>query len=281
MIRQDYARKKRTIEIDDLRTFARIEEREDGGPIIDLITGREPHVVGTKVCIKAGMRALPWESNEAERPMIELCETASPVRAMLSQPHELFMKVTGEPREWMYRPDLRLTVDVVFAEAVVNAVPFADAVCSWRPTEGQLATKTLIVEVKRDDDPRFDDPIYLRKLELARQVYERIGWAFVWVTSSVDILHAASARSVREVMLDHDVSLAPSDITVARRVLGAERKATLGELVNALGSLGKCCALHVRRIICMDMRNDLRPDTAVVGMPPSMSIFEMSRGQLW
>src|SRR5690606_19278469 len=117
--------------------------------------------------------------------------------------------------------------------------------------------------------------------ELARQVYEHIGWAFVWVTSSIDIVHPASARSVREVMLDHDVSLAPSDITVARRVLGAERKATLGELVNALGSLGKCCALHVRRIICMDMENDLRPDTAVVGVPPSMSIFEMSRGQPW
>lgn len=281
MIRQDYARKKRTIEIDSLRTFARIEEREDGGPIVDLITGREPHVVGTKVCIKAGMRALPWESNDAERPMIELCETASAVRSMLSQPHELFMKVTGEPREWMYRPDLRLTVDAAFAQAVLDSIPFAEAVCSWRPSEGRLATKTLIVEVKRDDDPRFNDPIYLRKLELARQVYEDIGWAFVWVTNSIDIKHAASARSVREVMLDHDVSLAPSDITVARRVLGAEGKATLGELVNALGSLGKCCALHVRRIICMDMENDLRPDTAVVGMPPSMSIFEMSRGQLW
>ncbi|MBU1334774.1 MAG: hypothetical protein KJ944_16955 [Alphaproteobacteria bacterium] len=67
------------IEIDRLRTFARIEEMEDAGPIIDLITGREPHVVGTKVCIKAGLRSLPWESFRAERPMIELCETASPV----------------------------------------------------------------------------------------------------------------------------------------------------------------------------------------------------------
>lgn len=281
MTKQDYARKKRNIEIDSLRTFARIEEREDGAPIIDLITGREPHVVGTKVCIKAGMRALPWESYDAERPMIELCETASPVRAMLSQPHELFMKVTGEPREWMYRPDLRLTVDAAFADEVLDSVPFAEAVCNWRPSKEQSPTRTLIVEVKRDDDPRFDDPIYLCKLELARQVYAAIGWSFVWVTSSVDIAHAASARSVREVMLDHDVSLKPSDITLARQVLGHEGRSTLRELANALGSLGKCCALHVRRVICMDMQNDLRPDTAIVGMPPAMSIFEMPGRQLW
>lgn len=281
MGRNQRQRTKREIELNGLRTYARIEEMADGGPVIDLITGREPHVVGTKVCIKAGMRSLAWESFRAERPMIELCETASPVRAMLSQPHELFMKVTGESKAWRYRPDLRLTVDATFAQTVLSATPFAEAVCDWRPATGPLANKTLIVEVKDDDDPRFDDPIYQRKLSLARQVYEALNWGFIWVTRSIDIEHEASARSVREVMLDHDVSLAPADITLARRILGGSGVSTLGEMAAALGSIGKCSSLHVRRIISMRMDNDLRHDTPVIAMPASMSIFEMSGRQLW
>ncbi|MBU1334773.1 MAG: hypothetical protein KJ944_16950 [Alphaproteobacteria bacterium] len=165
------------------------------------------------------------------------------------------MKVTGEPKEWMYRPDLRLTVDASFAETVLNGEPFAEAVSRWRPRPDSIGTKTLIVEVKDDNDPRFDDPVYLHKLDLAQQVYEAINWGFLWVTRSIDIEHPSSARSVREVMLDHDVSLTPADITIARRVLGKAGRSTIGELVNALGSIGKCSALHVRRIISMDMRS--------------------------
>ncbi|MHA6731238.1 hypothetical protein [Devosia sp. A369] len=277
------ARTKRKIEVDGLRTFARIEEMKDGGPIIDLITGREPHLVGTKSCIKAGMRSMPWESVTAELPMIELCETASPVRALLSQPHELFMKVTGESRQWMYRPDLRLTVDRVFGQTVLGGVPFAKAVANWRPGTKVSETMTLIVEVKGDDDPRLEDPVYDRKIELARQVYEAINWRFIWVDRSPDIDHPAIATSVREIMLDHDVSITPADITTARAVLGEARRATLRELTAALGGggIGKAAALHVRRIVSIDMNNDLRPDTVVVRMPDDMAIFEVTGQPRW
>lgn len=283
MGRDRAARTKRMIELEQLRTFARIEEMKNGGPIIDLITGREPHVVGTTVCIKAGMRSVPWESFNAERLMIQLCETASPVRALMSQPHELFMKVTGESREWMYRPDLRLTVDKAFADAVLNGAPFAKAAAEWVPSKRGASTTTLIIEVKDDNDPRRNDPIYLRKLALARQVYESINWRFLWVDRSTDIDHPPTARSVRSIMLDHDVSLAPSDITKARRALGPGGKATLREVAAALGNGGvaKCSALHVRRIVSIDMRHDLEPDTPVVRMPDDMSIFEMARRTPW
>lgn len=284
MQRSKAARDKRLVEIDQFRTFARIEEMENGGPIIDLITGREPHVVGFTVCIKAGSRAVPWESFNAERTMIELCEAASPVRALMSQPHELFMKVTGESRRWMYRPDLRLTVDAKFAETVLNGVPFAQAVADWRPPQRTgSSTTTLIIEIKDDNDPRLNDPIYRRKLALARQVYEAVNWRFLWIHRSKDIDHPQSDRSVRSIVLDHDVSISPADITTARRVLGSTGKAMLGELTCALGDggLGKCSALHVRRIVSIEMNNDLRPDTLVHRMPDDMSIFEMAGRTPW
>lgn len=167
MARNDPERIKRNLELQRLRTFARIETMKDGGPIIDLITGREPHPVGTKVCIKAGMRALPWESIKAEKPMIELCEVASPIRSVLSQPHELFMKVTGESREWMYRPDLLVTAERNFVEEVLAGQSFSEAVAAWKSSNGAEDLVTLVIEVKDDLDPRIDDPIYATKLEFA------------------------------------------------------------------------------------------------------------------
>lgn len=65
--------------------LATITVAENGGPIRTLITGREPHPTGTITSIKAGSRAMPWESIKAERPALIACETASPVRRLLAQ----------------------------------------------------------------------------------------------------------------------------------------------------------------------------------------------------
>lgn len=280
----DYARRKRQIEIDQLRTFARIEYMENGSPIIDLITGREPHVVGTKVCIKAGMRSMPWESVKGERPMIMLCEAASPVQRLLAQPHELFMKVTGQSRLWMYRPDLLVTIDARVVHDVQAGVPFSDAIANWRP-EHRTHDVRLVIEVKDDDDPRIDDPIYERKLELARQVYEFINWRFITVVRSQDIDNARIAHSVRQLCLDHDASISPGDIDRVRTVFERNPTPWLIELMLELGggggSLAKCAALHVRRIISIDMRNELRPETPIFKMPDNMAIFELPGAHPW
>lgn len=280
----DYSRRKRQIEIDRLRTFARIEYAHDGGPIIDLITGREPHPVGAKVCIKAGMRAMPWESVKAERPMLELCETASPVQRLLAQPHELFMKVTGQSREWMYRPDLLLTIDAHVVRQVSAGVPFSHAVAAWRSSD-RTHDVLLVVEVKDDDDPRIGDPDYELKLEFARQVYESINWHFIQVVRSHDIDNAEIAHSVRQIFLDHDASISPGDIDRTRDVFQRNTHPMLVELMLELGGggagLAKCAALHVRRIISIDMRHDLRLETPIFKMPDEMAIFELPGAHRW
>jgi hypothetical protein len=77
------------------RVLATIREPETGGAARRLITGREPHPTGRPTCIKAGFRAVPWESIESEWPLIRLAEVASPFRHMRSQPHKLEMNVVG------------------------------------------------------------------------------------------------------------------------------------------------------------------------------------------
>lgn len=282
---RDAARKKRQIELDDFRTFARIDEEHDGGPIIDLVTGREPHPVGTIVCVKAGMRAVTWESMRAERPMIALCEVASPVTSLISQPHEIFMKVTGQSREWVYRPDLMLTVDADFAAAVLAGQPFSEAVCDWRPGAGRRHDVKLVVEVKDDSDRRINDPAYLLKLDLARKAYARINWQFITVIRSRDIDNAAISKSVRHIMLDHDVALSPGDLDLVRAAFGSRDVINLDELTPRLGGtvrgLARCAALHVRRIISIDLRHDLCPTTPVTKLPDDMAIFEMSGRTQW
>ncbi|MBD8066046.1 hypothetical protein IC608_11235 [Devosia sp. PTR5] len=279
-----YERVKRQLEVDQLRTFARIEYMKNGTPIVDLITGREPHVVGTKVCIKAGMRSMPWESVKAERPMINLCEVASPVLRLLAQPHELFMKVTGYSKEWMYRPDLLLTVDAHIVRQVQAGVPFSEAVTQWKPSDRTHDVR-LVVEVKDDNDPRIDDPLYERKLQLARQVYEFINWHFVTVVRSHDLDNDRIASSVRQLCLDHDVAISPGDIDRVRTVFGRNPTPMLMELLLELGggasSLGKCAALHVRRIISIDLRHQLLPESPIMKMPDDMAIFELPGAHPW
>lgn len=281
----DYARTKREIELKQLRTFARIEVAEDGGPILDLITGREPHPVGIKCCIKSGMRALQWESMRAELPMIEMCEVASPVHWMMTQPHELFMKVTGEHREWMYRPDMHLKVDATFANRLQDGTSFQKAVRQWTPGQGADHLVNLIVEVKHPDDPRYEDPVYERKLDLARQVYEAIGWRFSRVVHPEQVPTPTISKSIREIMLDHDTSLSPADIDVVRRVMGPNGQASLKDLSEALGvrhhGIAKCAALHVRRIVSIDLEQDMGPETTVRKMPDHLAIFEMEGRTQW
>ncbi|MDB5531492.1 MAG: hypothetical protein JWR51_4595 [Devosia sp.] len=253
----DYSVTKRQIELDRLNTVARIYRRGRNA-YVNLITGREPHPTGKIVCIKAGMRALAWESIKAEKPMIELCEVATPVHRVQAQPHNLVMKVVAERYPWRYRPDLQLEVDRQFADLIGAGTPFAQAVADWRPTGKKADTVTMIVAVKDDDDPRIDDDRYNHKLRLAEEVYNSINWRFAIVVRSRDLDVGGIAKSVRSYMMDHDTSFVPADISLATQLISdCGGTARLRDIANVLGGghigKAKAAALHVRRIISVDL----------------------------
>ncbi|MGK2742417.1 hypothetical protein ACSHT0_16160 [Tepidicaulis sp. LMO-SS28] len=282
----DYAIEKREIELQDLRTFAYIHCRRDGGPVRELITGRSSIPVGKTVCIKADMRAVPWQSMRAEKPMVEMCEVASPVHSLMTQPHKLEMKVTGAHKPWTFYPDMSLKVDSAFANILEEGVPFSQAVADWRPPQGKAHTVTLVIEIKDDDDVRLDEPAYAIKLNMAGKVYRSIGWRFKTVIRTHDIDAPMMQKAIRGIMFDHDTSISPADINAVRTVLPAQSfPGTLHKVMHALGGnvLGraKAAALHVRRIISIDLTHDLHPDTPVRLLDDGGVIFEREGAYPW
>lgn len=283
---KDYAIEKREIELQDQRTFAYIYHRSDGGPVRELITGRSRIPVGKTICIKADMRAVPWQSMQAEKAMVEMCEVATPVHRLMTQPHKLEMKVIGEHRPWVFYPDMSLYVAVNFADMLDEGVPFGLAVADWRPIYGNAHTVPLIIEVKDDEDTRLDDADYLLKLDLASKVYNRIGWRFRTVLKSRDIDIPMMEKSIRGIMLDHDTSVLPSDIDAVRSALPMQSyPSNLRTVTRALGGgargRAKAAALHVRRVISIDLTHDLAPDTPVRLLEDGGVIFEREGAYPW
>lgn len=271
---------RRHIELNDGGVVAEIYIRP-GQPYRKIANGRRTIPVGRFVPLKAGMTAQEWEGNHCELPMIELCEVATPVHAFLTQPHGLYMKVAGQYRRWIYIPDLELQVDMAFALDVASGMPFATAVKNWRPGKrGPLAT--LVVEVKDDDDPRNDDQKYQDKLRLAKQVYKGLGRFFIVVMRSTDLEAAGIARSVHELLLDHTVSVDAHDIlAVADAFLvngEAREEITLQRVKHVLGGgpkgNAKASALHVRRVISIDLAHGLAPHTPVRLVDDGRAIFD-------
>ncbi|MDB5203933.1 MAG: hypothetical protein JWQ27_3342 [Ferruginibacter sp.] len=274
---------KREAELREEGTIARIYTKE--GSVVKLITGREPHPVGRMVCVKAGMRAVAWESMRAEMPMIRLCEVASPVHTLKSQPHNLVMTVIGRRYPWRYRPDLELTTDVSFARSVASGTPFVDAVANWSPRSSNEGLTTLVVEVKDDEDPRIDDPEYLLKLELAKKVYRKLQWEFVTVVKSRDILRDDVAKAVRSLYLDHDASIGPGDINTLHQLFATREMVTLGETIRAFGGgvagKAKASAMHVRRFLTIELSRGLAMDSVVRPIRDGRPIFEMEGRYAW
>src|SRR5258708_10826135 len=231
----------REIEFRKERTIATIYEPESGGPVRPLITGREPHTTGRPVCIKSGFRAVPWESFRGELPFIELAEVTSPVRRIRAQPHQLDMKVTGPEPILTFFPDFELTVDGRLIEELARGTPFWLAALRWfadRPFDA----RTLIVEVKDDKDPRRNDPDYQHKLNLAEEVYRRLGWSFATVVKSRDLPKAEIAKGVHKVWLKALTAVTPLDVSRASDLIGRSGGcSSYGEVARALESdpLGK------------------------------------------
>lgn len=260
----------RQLHLDDHDIFARVFVAEGGGPIRTIITGREHHATGRFVTVKAGHRALPWESRFGELPMLKIVEVASAVQTVMAQPHRLEMILEGVDEPLVYFPDLHLHVDARFAAALRRGVPFAKACAEWRPDAASEAeTRELIVEIKTATDRRNDDPVYQSKLSLAAEVYDRIGWQFVQVIDPTGEGYPRIAHAVHEIALDHDVVVEPYEVQRVLDLLsdGPQMLAAVTEVLGGtVAAVQKASALHVRRLLCIDLVGRLAPDSTVYPM---------------
>lgn len=198
---------------------ARIVRSTDGGPIRQISKHGGAKPTGTFVSLKAGNRAMPWESIKCELPALELAEVASPVVSLLAQPHRLELYVRGRRSPLIYFPDLELTVEPGLYNRLIAKQPFAEAMLEWRPDRSRSGSyRTIIVEVKDDDDPRNDDRQYQRKLHLAAKVYQNLGFGFVVVVHSRD-LAGIDLDLMHEVALDRYTAVSPIDTDICMRWL--------------------------------------------------------------
>jgi hypothetical protein len=246
-------------------TVAWLYTAEDGGPVRSIINGRHRKPTGRLSLVKAGHRSMPWESQKAELPFLRLAEVATPVHSILAQPHRIEMNVDRSLELWDYTPDCRLVTDSAFADDLAEGLPFARAVAEWSPDRATGETRTIIIEVKDDRDPRLHDPRYRTKLRLAKEVYEGLGWSFYEVVRFRDLCFPPIENAVHTFFLDHDTSVCAQDIRLATELAAAG--GTLGQLIHVLGGppigRAKAAALHCRRIISVDLTRSLAPDSAV------------------
>lgn len=269
-------------------------ELSDGGVVAEIfVRGSEPYrtvangrrrmVVGRPVMVKAGMDAVEWEG-DAEQHMCKLCEVATPVHTMAMQPHLLRMKVVGQSGRMDFIPDMQLTVDTRFAAQVAAGDPFVHAVRDWKPVAKETVS-TLIVEIKDDKDRRNFDDDYQDKLRLARQVYRGIGWFFVTVMLSRDIVSSSIDKTIHELFLGRKTKVAPEDITALRAAFANNDNQPFSLVQQFLGGGGlgfeKICALHTRRLIQVDVAQGMRLGGRVRRVRDGRPIFETPGKYPW
>ncbi|BBZ92743.1 hypothetical protein BRDID11004_63640 [Bradyrhizobium diazoefficiens] len=259
---------RREIELAEEGILATIRESESGGPVRPLITGCEPHPTGRPLCIKAGHRSLPWESIKVEYPFMEIAEVASPIRYLMSQPHRLTMRVAGPERTLDFFPDFELVADARFVRALDEGTPFWLAAMQWKPDGAPFDGRHVVVEAKDDKDPRNKDPDYLHKLGLATDVYDRINYAFFAIVRSRDLPTADAWSAGHDVWLDRKTAVTAIDVARVVQVLTAVGGAAPYSVVTAAigsGPAGRAAlaALHVRRVVSIDLTVDIKRDPTV------------------
>ena len=206
---------------------------------------------------------------DSEMPLIQLAEIASPIRYIKSQPHRLDMKVIDGPSPILqFFPDLEFVADARFIEALEQGEPFWEAALQWQPTSESIDWRTLIAETKRDDDKRAKDFDYLQKLDVAREFYGRIGWSFAHLRASKDLPSGEVAKSVIRVFSRAMTSVTVLDVARVSHVIErAGGSVTYEEASAAIGGgpvgRSKLAALHVRRVIWIDLSKGLAPESRV------------------
>lgn len=244
---------------------ARIVTSNDGGPIRRIISGRSRRPTGTFTSVKAGGRAMPHESVEGERQAMWVAEAATCVRKMLAQPHRLEILVSGRPKPLKYFPDLLVDMDEEAASRLAAKRPFAQAVFAPPGNRGGDWSRSVVLEIKTKSDRRMEDADYRLKLRLARRVYEGLGVVFAVVQAETDLL-APDPSAVKRIVINRHVAIDSRDIEIATSRVQAGPVA-LEDLTASLDpghrGISKAFALHVRRVISIDMTGRVGAKTAV------------------
>lgn len=253
----------------DVTTIARIVRSDDGGPVRQIINGRRKGRTGKFVSHKAGLRSMPWESISGELPALQVAEVATGVARLLVQPYRLEINVQQLSDPLLYFPDMELFVDDEFIADLGSGVPFwlAAAVTRSRAVP-QAKCRTLILEIKTEDDPRLDDPFYGAKLRLAVEVYRRLGITFL-VLDRITHFPTEVVERFRAITIDRHTTLSLHDHDALRRLYISRGSAQpYDRVVEALGGgptgVAKASAMQVRRIISIDLTRELRADTNVL-----------------
>ncbi|QPB18548.1 hypothetical protein [Rhizobium sp. 007] len=123
-----------------------------------------------------------------------------------------------------------------------------------------------MIEVKRDNDPRLDDPWYLTKLDLAGQIYARLGQPFLTVRS--DEIPSELHIRLKRITDARHTTVTLRDFDVLRSIyLRRQMRLTYAEVVQALGGgpvgFAKVAAFQVRRVLSIDLRDELGDDSLI------------------
>ena len=217
--------------------LAAIIERDDGGPMRPIATGRRRRVVGSYYSFKCG-HASPWESRN-ELHALYHAEVRFDVVKYRTQPHTLEMIYDGQ--KYMFTPDLELHL-----------------------ADGRVE----IIEIKGEFDA-LADPDYSAKLEMAGEIYRSIGHSFR-VMDRKELEAQPRFKAIEEIQNYRRTAITPGDTMVLSKVFKASDIVTIGDIKRAYGNaivgMAKAYAMMVRRIIEIDITNGLG-DQSTVRLP--------------
>jgi hypothetical protein len=239
----------RNSSIKDSRTAARIVAADDGGPIRTIINGRRSIPTGFVTAIKAGFSPQPHES-KWEKAVMYLAEASPYVQTFLAQPHRLEMYMSGERNPLIYFPDLFLV------DRLDDGEPFSDAAMGWEPSN-RTEYVNVLLEIKGPKDKRAKEHDYVKKLELADEVYRRVGFRHFVVEAAAEICPLDLKRAREVTFGARQLSVSEADLYRVREIMRRLPNPRFVEVAEALGG-GKRAnnllySLHVRGFLEIDL----------------------------
>lgn len=229
-------------DIDDLlvRSVGCLYVDPEGGPVRTIVDGRHTKPTGRYASWKS-RRSMPWEA-KAELKGFWLAEVDADVVRYLAQPHLLAINV-GERRPLYYYPDLR---------------------------RDHVRGRVSVVEYKGVRDGRAGDPGYLAKLDLARRVYEGMGWTFEVVREDQlddrTVANALALQTYGDVPVPTHLRLGAVD--ALREAGGVLPRGRVEEVLGGgLRAEAYLSSLVVARVLAVDVSLRLNRSTPV-GLAP-------------
>ncbi|MEL6060205.1 MULTISPECIES: TnsA endonuclease N-terminal domain-containing protein [unclassified Methylobacterium] len=227
----------------DIRTAAKIDVGVRGGPVRLIINGRHHKPVGRYASRKA-RRSLPWEAL-AELAYLWVCEADADVVSYLSQPHRLTIRLPGG-KSAVYYPDVRRDL----ADGGVE-----------------------IVEIKKREEDARRTPDYALKLELARLVYEGLGWTYL-ILSEADLKDRRELRTAEAIQRNRTARVTGQERhRLAEAVYRAGGSLPFAEAAEALGGgsrgRAKLHAAIVLRVVSIDLTRPLNRGAPVRLVSPA------------